>query len=143
MPPFPPRPPFSAAIFINEFTFRIIFPSGISRRSFPHSHENVHPLGAFAGSGGIGFRIRGSLWVSFSQAPCPLQAENVWFKKGALMTPIIGLPLTARAIETQNMGKRCVKLTVPSRGSTIQVGRSSTRYARDSPAEYDSSPMNL
>lgn len=49
----------------------------------------------------------------------------------------------AKAMDTQNMGNRWVKLTVPSRGSTIQVGRSSTMYVRDSPAEYDSSPRKL
>ncbi|GKT92384.1 hypothetical protein Ct61P_10234 [Colletotrichum tofieldiae] len=127
-------------MFMKLSTLRCMLPSGVSRRSFPHSHEKTHPLGALAGSG---LRTRGSLWVSFIQAPCPLHDEKVWFKKGALMTPITGFPFTAKPMETQNMGKRWVKLTVPSRGSTIHVGLSSTRKSRDAPAEYVSSPRKL
>jgi hypothetical protein len=33
------------------------------------------------------------------------------------------------------MGKPCVKFTVPSRGSTIQVGVSVTRYSFEEPLE--------
>lgn len=47
------------------------------------------------------------------------------------------------AMDTQNMGNRCVKLTVPSSGSTIHVGEDVTRYCFEEPAEYDSSPRKL
>lgn len=59
------------------------------------------------------------------------------------MTPITGCPSMQKAMETQNMGKRWVKLMVPSRGSTIHVGEDVTRYCFDEPAEYDSSPRKL
>ena len=127
MPPFPPRPFRSAAMLTKESTLRIRLPSGVSRLSLPHSHANVQPLGASSGRGGTGSRMRGSRCVSLSHAPRPRQDENVWRRKGASTTPMMGIPPTTKAMETQNIGKRWVKLTVPSRGSTIHVGESSTR----------------
>jgi hypothetical protein len=68
----------------------------------PHSHEKMQPLGALAGIGGIvGLRSKGRRVVSLSQAPLPRQAEKVWFKKGALITPIRGRLWWTRAMETQ------------------------------------------
>jgi len=101
IPPFPPRPPTSAAKLTKLSTLRCRLPSATSRRSLPHSHEKMQPLGAVAGMGGIGLRSKGRRWDSFSQAPLPVQAEKVWCRKGALITPIVGRPWTTRLIETQ------------------------------------------
>ena len=60
IPPLPSRPPISLAIFTKLSTLRWRFPSGMSRRSLPHSQENMQPFGALFGSGGIGFLRSGS-----------------------------------------------------------------------------------
>lgn len=143
MPPLPPLPFLSIAIVMNELTFRSKFPPGPSLLSLPHSHANVHPLGASLGSGGIGVLTNGNWCFSFNQEPWPRHDEKNWLRKGALMTPITGCPSMQKAMETQNMGKRWVKLMVPSRGSTIHVGEDVTRYCFEEPDEYDSSPRKL
>ena len=48
IPPFPPRPPISAAMFIKLPIFRLMFPPSTSRLSLPHSQLKIQPLGAFA-----------------------------------------------------------------------------------------------
>lgn len=101
MPPFPPRPPISVAKLTKLSTLRWRLPSGMSRRSLPHSQEKMQPLGAFSGKGGMGLCRRGRRWVSFSQAPLPVQAEKVCCRKGAFITPMVGMPLTTKPIETQ------------------------------------------
>jgi len=108
MPPVPPRPPISTAMFrkLSTFLYRLL--SGLSLRSFPHSQLKMQPLGASSGSGGIGLRMSGSGCVSLSQAPRPLQDEKSWFRNGAFMTPITGSCWTTNPMDTQNMGKRCV-----------------------------------
>lgn len=51
IPPLPPRPPISAAMFQKLVTLRLRFDSGLSARALPHSETKRHPLGA---SGGMG-----------------------------------------------------------------------------------------
>lgn len=143
IPPLPPRPPTSAAMLRKLSIFRWRLPSGISLRSLPHSQEKTHLPGAFGGIGGIGLRIKGSCCASFNHAPRPEQALNSWLRNGAYITPIVALPFRMKPMETQNIGNRCVKFTVPSKGSTHQVGSSLIRYSRDEPFEYVSSPRNL
>lgn len=73
-------PPLSEAILTKLSTLRAMFPPGISRLSFPHSHAKIHPLGDVAGIGGMGLRRSGSRRaprVSFNQAPRPTQEENI------------------------------------------------------------------
>ena len=140
IPPLPSRPPTSAAMFRKLSTFRCRLPSAMSLLSLPHSHANMHFPGALAGIGLIALPRRGNLVVSFSHAPLPLHAENSWFSNGAKMTPMIGLLLRTRAMLTQNIGKAWVKFTVPSSGSTTQVGPLWMRYSFDEPLEYVSSP---
>ncbi len=106
IPPLPLLPPISAAILTKLSTLRCILPSGVSRRSLPHSHEKMQPLGALAGNGGMGLRTRGSCCVSLRKAPRPLQEEKNWCRKGALMIPMTALPEWITPMETQNMGKR-------------------------------------
>lgn len=106
IPPFPWRPPISAAMLMKLSTLRCKFPSGMSRLSFPHSHAKMQPEGACAGIGGTGQQMSGSRWVSFSQAPRPRQDVKSWLRKGAYMTPITGRPPRIKAIDTQNMGNR-------------------------------------
>ena len=65
IPPFPPRPPISAAIFIKLPILRCIFPSAISRLSFPHSQLKIHPFGAFGGSTCFGELTYGSTFLFF------------------------------------------------------------------------------
>lgn len=77
MPPLPPRLPSSAAMFMKLLIFRCKLPSGISRRSLPHSHEKTQPFGAVSGRGGMGFRLRGSCVISLSQAPLPRHAVKL------------------------------------------------------------------
>jgi hypothetical protein len=59
MPPLPSRPSSSLAMLTKLSTFRCRFPSRMSRRSLPHSHEKMQPFGALFGSGGMGFRSKG------------------------------------------------------------------------------------
>jgi hypothetical protein len=91
---------------LSIFLYKL--PSATSFLSLPHSQENTQPFGACSGIGGTGFLTKGKRLVSFNQAPWPEQAEKIWFRKGAYMTPMVGRESRIKAMETQNMGKRWV-----------------------------------
>lgn len=55
LPPFPPLPPISHAIFHIELTFFVRFPSNLSLLSLPHSAANKQDFGASIGKGPGGF----------------------------------------------------------------------------------------
>lgn len=106
IPPLPPRPPSSPAMFMKLSFFRYMFPSGTSRLSLPHSQDRIHPFGASVGRTGMGLWISGSLCVSLSQEPRPLHALKSMLRNGALIIPMVGLPLMRNAMDTQYIGNR-------------------------------------